>query len=138
MSPFRPSTVTRAERISFALRLLRTPAQNRRAARIWGGIGGVGVVAYYGAQHAERHHLDHPGPLAQHQDRLRDGALIANRGMTGGEASACTRCRPIFPQAVIAIEDRRFYSHFGIDPLGLARAMVTNVTTGRWSRAARR
>ncbi len=38
---------------------------------------------------------------------------------------------PYIPQAVIAIEDRRFYSHFGVDPLGLARAMLTNVTTGR-------
>ena len=48
------------------------------------------------------------------------------------------RCRPIIPQAVIAIEDRRFYSHFGVDPIGLARAMVANVMSGRLSRAARR
>ncbi len=31
----------------------------------------------------------------------------------------------------MAIEDRRFYSHFGVDPLGLARAIVTNLTSGR-------
>ena len=31
----------------------------------------------------------------------------------------------------MAIEDRRFYSHFGVDPLGLGRAIVTNVLTGR-------
>ena len=29
------------------------------------------------------------------------------------------------------IEDRRFYSHFGIDPLGLARAMASNIAAGR-------
>lgn len=33
-------------------------------------------------------------------------------------------------QAVMAIEDRRFYYHFGVDPLGLMRAMFTNVVEG--------
>ena len=31
------------------------------------------------------------------------------------------------PQAFIAIEDRRFYSHYGIDPIGVTRALVANV-----------
>ena len=53
-----------------------------------------------------------------------DGKLLANRGMTGGEAVGLHEMSPYIPQAVIAIEDRRFYSHFGIDPIGLARAMV--------------
>ena len=35
-------------------------------------------------------------------------------------------------QAVIAIEDHRFSQHFGIDPLGLARAMFRNATEGAW------
>jgi penicillin-binding protein 1A len=34
---------------------------------------------------------------------------------------------PYLPRAVIAIEDRRFYSHYGVDPVGLARAAVANV-----------
>ncbi len=53
-----------------------------------------------------------------------DGSVIANRGATGGEALALEEMSPYLPQAVISIEDRRFYSHFGIDPLGLARAFV--------------
>lgn len=32
--------------------------------------------------------------------------------------------------AVLAIEDRRFYYHFGVDPLGLMRAVFTNVVEG--------
>ena len=31
------------------------------------------------------------------------------------------------PQAFIAIEDRRFQSHFGVDPIGIVRAAVANV-----------
>ncbi len=33
--------------------------------------------------------------------------------------------------AILSIEDRRFYNHFGIDPLGITRAMITNVRRGR-------
>jgi penicillin-binding protein 1A len=56
---------------------------------------------------------------------------MANRGATGGEALLLGEMSPYIPQAVIAIEDRRFYSHFGVDPIGLARAMVANLTAGR-------
>ncbi len=34
------------------------------------------------------------------------------------------------PQAIISIEDRRFYSHWGIDPQGIARAMFRNAEAG--------
>ncbi|MBN1124595.1 MAG: penicillin-binding protein 1C [Sedimentisphaerales bacterium] len=48
-------------------------------------------------------------------------------------------CKPIplsevsgwMSQATIAVEDRRFYSHPGVDPLAVSRAAVQNVTTGR-------
>lgn len=33
--------------------------------------------------------------------------------------------------AVLATEDRRFYSHYGVDPIGLARAMYTNWKRGK-------
>ncbi len=34
------------------------------------------------------------------------------------------------PAAVLATEDRRFYSHYGIDPVGLLRALYVNLTSG--------
>jgi membrane peptidoglycan carboxypeptidase/pSer/pThr/pTyr-binding forkhead associated (FHA) protein len=34
------------------------------------------------------------------------------------------------PKAVIASEDSRFYWHIGVDPLGIARALVTNIAGG--------
>ncbi len=34
----------------------------------------------------------------------------------------------MLPKAFVAIEDRRFYSHWGVDPLGIFRAVVRNVT----------
>lgn len=34
------------------------------------------------------------------------------------------------PAAVVAVEDRRFYDHFGVDPRGLLRAVVVNLQAG--------
>ncbi len=35
------------------------------------------------------------------------------------------------PQAAVAIEDRRFWTHPGIDVLGMGRAMLVNLRAGR-------
>ena len=43
-------------------------------------------------------------------------------GACAGATCGSTGCRRICPQAVIATEDRRFYNHFGVDPVGLASA----------------
>ena len=59
-----------------------------------------------------------------------DGKLIANRGDTGGRAVDIGDLPRYVPNAVIAIEDRRFHSHVGLDPIGLARAMVANLKAG--------
>ena len=37
----------------------------------------------------------------------------------------------ILKDAFIAIEDRRFYNHYGIDPIGLTRAIFINMSSGR-------
>ncbi|SKA36693.1 penicillin-binding protein 1A [Consotaella salsifontis] len=58
------------------------------------------------------------------------GELLANRGITGGEAVSLNEMSPYLPEAVIAIEDRRFYSHYGVDPLGIVRAFVENMAAG--------
>ena len=38
---------------------------------------------------------------------------------------------PHLVEAVVSIEDRRFFDHFGLDPRGLARAMLVNLRAGR-------
>jgi penicillin-binding protein 1A len=58
-----------------------------------------------------------------------DGHTIATRGEMGGQSIPIKALPPYLPQAFIAIEDRRFYSHFGIDPVGLARAVFVNVSS---------
>lgn len=60
-----------------------------------------------------------------------DGAVIATSGDLYGEAIQVHNLPDFLPQAVMATEDRRFYSHFGVDVIGLARAVVTNVMSGK-------
>ena len=59
-----------------------------------------------------------------------DGELLANRGLTGGAEVSLDEISPYIPQAVIAIEDRRFYDHWGVDPIGIVRAFFTNMQAG--------
>ena len=46
------------------------------------------------------------------------GRLVARRGLTQGAIVDVARLPAYVPNAFIAIEDRRFRHHFGIDPIG--------------------
>ncbi|MBV7256200.1 PBP1A family penicillin-binding protein [Pacificimonas sp. WHA3] len=59
-----------------------------------------------------------------------DGTPIARRGMYKGEPVDITALPEHVGEAFIAIEDRRFYDHMGIDPRGIARAMFANAQAG--------
>lgn len=98
---------------------------------IWGGIAVAGVVTYYGARMPSAATWSIPDRPPNAKIVSVRGKIMANRGATGGEALLLGDMSPYIPQAVIAIEDRRFYSHFGVDPIGLARAMVANLNAGR-------
>ncbi|TPJ25691.1 MULTISPECIES: transglycosylase domain-containing protein [unclassified Mesorhizobium] len=100
---------------------------------IWGGIATAGIVVYYGAKMPAATTWSVPDRAPNIKIVSVDGALIANRGASGGEAVGLHEMSPYIPEAVVAIEDRRFYSHFGIDPIGLSRAMVANLLGGHFS-----
>jgi penicillin-binding protein 1A len=78
-----------------------------------------------------------PGPLVLRQ---KDGAPVVRVLARDGSVLAERGAAPYVPidlmprhliEAALAIEDRRFYSHWGIDPIGLSRAIATNLRTGR-------
>jgi penicillin-binding protein 1A len=98
-------------------------------AAIWGGIVLGAVVVYFIASV--------PDPvIAALDDRPpnvtilgQDGTVLAERGLRRGHVRLDT-LPPYLVQAVLSTEDRRFYAHFGIDPLGLVRASFRNATAG--------
>jgi penicillin-binding protein 1A len=59
-----------------------------------------------------------------------DGHAIARRGAIKEAPVDVTKLNPLTPAAFVAIEDRRFYSHWGIDPRGIARALVADLKGG--------
>ncbi len=60
-----------------------------------------------------------------------DGTPIARSGAIIGAPVDVTRLPKHVPQAFMAIEDRRFYTHWGVDPRGISRAMWNNARAGR-------
>ncbi|MDI3469350.1 MAG: multimodular transpeptidase-transglycosylase [Pseudolabrys sp.] len=94
---------------------------------LWCGIAGAGAVAWVGAHLPPIQSLEipkRPPSISILDDHMQ---VLATRGDAGGGNLKIKELPPYLPKAFVAIEDRRFYSHFGIDPLGIARAAIANV-----------
>ena len=72
-------------------------------------------------------------PIAPPQITLlaSDGTPIARSGAIVDKPVKAAELPAHVKQAFLAIEDRRFYSHWGVDPRSIARALWSNITTGR-------
>ncbi|HEY0299872.1 MAG TPA: PBP1A family penicillin-binding protein [Rhizomicrobium sp.] len=94
---------------------------------LWIVIGGVGAVAYIGVHLPAIQSLEIPKRPPSIQIVDMDGQALARRGDMAGEVLSLKEMPAYVPKAFVAIEDRRFYEHYGIDPMGIARAAVANV-----------
>ncbi|SCY49171.1 penicillin-binding protein 1A [Microvirga guangxiensis] len=95
---------------------------------LWGIIAVGGIVAYYASQLPPIDQLSVPKRPPNIAILANDGSLITNRGETGGRTVILKELPPYLPKAFVAIEDRRFYDHFGIDPVGISRAVYRNLS----------
>jgi penicillin-binding protein 1A len=59
-----------------------------------------------------------------------DSSVLATYGDLFGRPLTLRQLPRYLPEAVVATEDRRFYSHFGVDPIGLVRAAVADLGAG--------
>jgi penicillin-binding protein 1A len=103
---------------------------------LWGGIAVIGVIVYYGAQLPSSNTWAIPDRPPNIRILAADGSLISNRGATGGEAITYRELPYYVPAAIIASEDRRYMSHFGVDPLGLISVAIESVQAGDVTRGA--
>src|SRR6267154_1650677 len=94
---------------------------------LWAAIAIVGVIVWVGAHLPAIQSLEIPKRPPTIQLVGLDGSVLAQRGEMAGANVSLKDLPPYLPKAFIAIEDRRFYSHYGVDPIGIARAAVANV-----------
>ena len=118
-----------ARALGFAGRLARLFRWSLVAA-VWGFVLLGSVLAFYATD------LPDIGGLARATRQpsisllAADGSPISSTGEVYGRSVTVAQLPPVLPHAVLAVEDRRFYSHWGIDLRGLARALWVNLRAG--------
>lgn len=100
------------------------------SALIWSALGFGAVIGYFALDLPT---IDQAVLTRRPHISVRDsaGAELFAVGDDYGAVVDLKRLPPHVPRAVLAIEDRRFYGHPGIDVMGLARAAVANIAAGR-------
>lgn len=101
------------------------------AVAVWVVIAIIGLIAFYAYDLPD---VDQALAATRRPTitlKARDDAHLLTLGDIHGLPVSLNDLPPALPQAVMATEDRRFYSHFGLDLIGLLRATYANVTAGR-------
>jgi penicillin-binding protein 1A len=80
------------------------------------------------------------GELAKRSDlgqmirvRSSNGTVLVSLGPSFGQWLRYDQIPPQMRAAMIAVEDKRFRNHIGVDPIGVARSVKVRLATGRWS-----
>lgn len=103
---------------------------------VWAVIFAVGFIAFFSLDLPDTSSLykTDRAPSITYLDR--SGALVAVRGSQFAPPVDIDELPDYVPAAFIAIEDRRFYHHFGFDPIGVGRALIRNATRKEGSNLA--
>ncbi len=110
--------------------LLRAVAYWMTVACLWFAIGIGGLLFYYAMSLPDTSGLWDVTHAPSLSILAADGETLSHRGdLLGGMVT--TADMPAYvSQAVVATEDQRYYWHFGVDPIGLARAAWQNYRAG--------
>jgi len=98
---------------------------------VWGCIVLGMVVVWFSQDLPDLNNigLNHRRPSVVVQSD--DGTILGTYGDLYEEMVRVEELPPYVPQALMAVEDKRFYSHFGVDIIGLIRAAYINYSAGR-------
>ena len=64
--------------------------------------------------------------------RAADGTVLVSMGPNLGRWLTYDEIPPTMRAAMIAVEDKRFRGHVGVDPIGMARSVKVRIDTGSW------
>ncbi len=119
------------------------PVEGSRRRLVWRGVRWLVIAGIWGAVAAALLLLwfsrDLPRPEAALDAARRPGLTLEDRsgqpfatfGDVVGDSLRLPNLPRWLPAAVVAVEDRRFWTHPGIDLVGVGRAVVVNVMAGR-------
>ena len=110
--------------------LLRRLFSGMAVAFVWGLVALIAALAYFSYTLPDVERMAEIGRRPGIFLNDVDGNPVLATGDLYGDAVDAARLPAYVPRAVIAIEDRRFYEHGGIDPIGLARALWVNIVQG--------
>src|SRR4029453_17051777 len=65
--------------------------------------------------------------------RAANGAVLVSLGPSFGKWLPYEQIPAEMRAAMVAVEDKRFRSHLGVDPIGIARSVKVRVDTGTWA-----
>jgi penicillin-binding protein 1A len=113
--------------------LLRRVLTWATVAAIWCAVAVSGLLAWYAYDLPELGEIEKLTRRPNVTLLAADGTRLASFGDRFGATYSLQELPPHLPHAVIAVEDRRFYEHGGIDYRGLLRAVYVNLREGRIS-----
>src|SRR5215472_8011110 len=94
---------------------------------VWALIAAVGVIAFAVSTLPPIQSLEVPKRPPTVEIVGTDSRTLVMRGEMSGSDVSIKALPTYLPRAFVAIEDRRFFSHYGVDPIGLLRAAAANV-----------
>ena len=98
---------------------------------IWGMIAAGLVVLWFSHDLPDLKNLQASSRRPSVTIQTEDGIILATYGDLYEDVVKVQDLPPYVPQALMAVEDRRFYHHFGVDFIGLARAAYKNYRAHR-------
>lgn len=101
-------------------------------AALWGAIAFGGLLFWYGLNLPDTSGLYNVKHTPSVSIVATNGEVLSHRGDLMSGYASLADLPPYVPEAVLATEDQRFYWHFGVDPIGLARAIVVNWRAGAY------
>ena len=94
---------------------------------LWALIAAVGTIAFAVSTLPPIQSLEVPKRPPTVEIVGTDRRTLVMRGEMSGTDVSIKELPTYLPRAFVAIEDRRFFSHYGVDPIGLLRAAAANV-----------
>ncbi len=98
---------------------------------LWGVIAAAAALAWFAQDLPTIDRVDRYVRRPAITLTAHDGAPVQRLGELQGDLVNARDLPDHVVEAVLAIEDRRFFRHPGLDPIGLARAVVANLRAGR-------